>query len=55
MWRFIGIYGWLEFYNKEKIFEMLVDIKTYFILFWVIGGDLNEIIFNFEKGGILKD
>lgn len=35
---------------------MLVDFKIYFDFIWVVWGDLNEILYNYEKiGGVVKD
>ena len=48
-WQFTGVYGFPETQNKLKTCELLLDLKDRSNLPWLIGGDINEIIFNFEK------
>ena len=50
-WRFTGVYGWAESQNKTKTCELLSAIHRNSELPWLVGGDLNEILFNFEKKG----
>jgi len=50
-WRFTGVYGWAETQNKVKTCELLTAIHRNSDLPWIVGGDLNEIMFNFEKKG----
>jgi len=54
-WHFTGIYGWAESSHKTKTCELIKDIHRNSDLPWLMGGDLNEILYNFEKkGGSLK-
>ena len=48
---FTGVYGWLETQNKLKTCELLHDLKPRSMLLWLIGGDLNEILYHHEKFG----
>ena len=50
-WRFTGIYGWAESANKSKTCELLADLHQHSNLPWLVGGDLNEVLYNFEKKG----
>jgi len=55
-WRFTGICGWAETSHKTKTCELIKDIHRNSDLPWLLGGDLNEILFNFEKkGGRFKE
>jgi len=55
-WRFTGIYGWAETSQKIKTCELIKDIHHDADIPWLLGGDLNEILFNFEKkGGAIKN
>lgn len=43
-------------YNKRKIFEMFEDFRDYLNIFLLVGRDINEILYNFEKEGwVVKD
>ena len=54
-WCFTGVYGWSETSQKTKTCNMIRDIYKNVDLPWLLGGDLNEILFNFKKkGGFIK-
>jgi len=50
-WRFTGIYGWPEGGNKVLTCDLLRDLTGHYNLPWLVGGDFNEVLFNFEKRG----
>jgi len=55
VWRFTGVYGFPETRNKLKTCDLIADLHLQSDCPWLIGGDLNEILFNFEnKGGLMK-
>ncbi|KAJ8431934.1 hypothetical protein Cgig2_017420 [Carnegiea gigantea] len=49
--RFTGLYGFLEKENKLKTCDLLFDLRLHSALPWSVGGDFNEILFNYEKKG----
>ncbi|KAJ8430331.1 hypothetical protein Cgig2_015388 [Carnegiea gigantea] len=54
-WRFSRVYNFSNSYNQLKTCDLMLDLSTRSSLLWLVGGDLNEILFNFEKkGGSLK-
>lgn len=48
-WRFMGVYGWLETSMKLKICDLLKDFSSYYDLLWFVGGDFNEVFYNYEE------
>lgn len=50
-WRFTGLYGWPKTQHKLKTCELLRNIKPLSTLPWLLGGDLNEILYHHEKSG----
>ncbi|KAJ8438338.1 hypothetical protein Cgig2_013386 [Carnegiea gigantea] len=50
-WHFTGIYEYPETHNKNKTCDLLKDLSEHSHLPRLIGGDINEIFFNFEKTG----
>ncbi|KAJ8432332.1 hypothetical protein Cgig2_032339 [Carnegiea gigantea] len=48
---FTGIYGFLESYNKLETCDLISKLYHHLDLPWLIGEDLNEILYNFEKRG----
>ncbi|KAL2932146.1 Carbamoyl-phosphate synthase large chain [Bienertia sinuspersici] len=50
-WRFSGIYGWHDNNSKPLTCKLLEELAISNDLPWVVGGDLNEIFYNFEKRG----
>ncbi|KAJ8445589.1 hypothetical protein Cgig2_012477 [Carnegiea gigantea] len=48
-WHFTGIYGCPETQNKLLTCELLRELKGQCPLSWLVGGDLNEIVYNYEK------
>jgi hypothetical protein len=48
---FIRIYGESKSEEKDKTWELLRLLKTKFNLPWIVCGDFNEILFNYEKEG----
>ena len=46
-----GIYEYPETRNKNKTCDLLKDLSEHSHLPWLVGGDINEILFNFEKKG----
>ncbi|KAJ8443362.1 LOW QUALITY PROTEIN: hypothetical protein Cgig2_015843 [Carnegiea gigantea] len=54
-WRFTGIYGWSETGQKLRTYRMIKDLATHSDLPWLMGVDINEIFYNFEKrGGVVR-
>lgn len=49
--RFTGIYGYPENYNKLKTCNLILDLQADSLLPWLIGGDLSEVLFDFEMEG----
>ncbi|KAJ8445113.1 hypothetical protein Cgig2_029485 [Carnegiea gigantea] len=50
--RFLGIYGWTKTQYKLRIGKLVCDLKPNSPLPWLVGGDLNKIFNNVEKGGV---
>ncbi|KAJ8431052.1 hypothetical protein Cgig2_005401 [Carnegiea gigantea] len=50
-WHFTGIYGWPESHSKMHTCSMLRNLHSHCNLPWLVGGDLNEIWYNYEKNG----
>jgi len=50
-WRFTGLYGFSEKENKLKTCDLLLDLRLHTALPWLVGGDFNEILFNYQKKG----
>jgi len=50
-WRFTGIYGYPKTENKHKTCDLLKDLVEQSNLPWLVGGDISEIFFNFERRG----
>jgi len=56
VWLFTGVYGWAEMGLKLNTCEMIKDLSTHSALPWLVGGDLNEVFYNYEKkGGTTKN
>ena len=54
--RFRGVYGWVEMRLKLNTYEMIKDLSSHSSLPWLVGGDINEIFYNYEKkGGVAKN
>ncbi|KAL2924172.1 hypothetical protein RDABS01_028795 [Bienertia sinuspersici] len=51
-WRFTGIHGWTESMAKHLTCELIEDLHKRSGLPWLIGGDLNEVFYNYEKKGV---
>ncbi|KAJ8444494.1 LOW QUALITY PROTEIN: hypothetical protein Cgig2_024058 [Carnegiea gigantea] len=55
-WRFKGVYGWPKTGEKLRTCDMIRDLKMQSTFPWVVSGDTNEILHNFQmKGGTLKN
>ena len=50
-WRFTAIYGWPKTHLKWKTCALIYDLKRASSLPWLVGGDVNEIFYNYEKKG----
>ncbi|KAL2925745.1 Copper homeostasis protein cutC-like protein, partial [Bienertia sinuspersici] len=50
-WRFTRLYGWCEGNTRHLTCKLLEDLYTKSDLPWLVGGDINEICYNFEKWG----
>lgn len=50
-WRFTGFYGHPNPSKRHNSWELLKSIKSMSDLPWLMGGDLNEILYNSEKKG----
>lgn len=50
-WRFIGLYGWPEEFNKHKTWDLMRVLCEHTQLPIVVGGDFNEILEYGEKEG----
>lgn len=48
-WRFFGIYGFPEDNNKWKTWRMIEYLANLSSLPWLLLGDFNEILYDFEK------
>lgn len=53
-WRFSGIYGCPEGHNKKITFELLRRLAGNDDFPWLVGGDLNECLWESEKRGGLQ-
>jgi exonuclease III len=53
LWQFTGIYGESKSEEKDNTWELLRLLKTKFDLPFIVCGDFNEILFNYEKEGCL--
>lgn len=51
VWRFTSMYGEPNWVNKEQTWQTLCNLNTCGNLPWLIMGDLNEILYSFEKEG----
>lgn len=55
-WRFKGVYGWHKIGEKLRTCNMIRDLKMQSTFPWGLGGDPDEILYNFKmKGGTLKN
>ena len=50
-WRFTGLSGFPEKENKLKARDLLLGLRLHSALPWLVGGDFNERLFNYEKKG----
>jgi hypothetical protein len=51
IWRFTGLYGEPKWQDKYKTWQHLRDLHAQSSMPWVVMGDLNEILYPFEKEG----
>ena len=51
VWRFTGMYGEPRWHDKHKTWQCLRDLHSAVNLPWLVMGDLNEILYPFEKEG----
>jgi hypothetical protein len=51
IWRFTGMYGEFKWEEKYKTWDRMRSIHQNNNLPWVVMGDLNEILFDYEKEG----
>ena len=49
VWRFTGLYGEPNWQDKHKTWQRLRDLHAVVDLPWLVMGDLNEILYLFEK------
>ncbi|CAL1360252.1 unnamed protein product [Linum trigynum] len=50
-WRFTGVYGWPEGIEKERTWHLLRQLAEQWTGPWLCGGDLNQVLSDFEKKG----
>jgi exonuclease III len=50
-WRFTGLYGEPKWADKHLTWQRLKELKAVCNMPWVVIGDMNEIMFSFEKEG----
>ena len=50
-WSFTGVYGWAERGLKINTCVMMKDLSPHSELPWLVGGDFNEVFYNYEKSG----
>ncbi|XP_052485155.1 uncharacterized protein LOC128040446 [Gossypium raimondii] len=56
IWRFTGFYGSPYSYDREESWNLLRQLKNQGDDPWLVCGDFNEILYNFEKkGGLLRE
>jgi hypothetical protein len=51
IWRFTGFYGESKWSDKYKSWDRLRELRTVSSMPWVVMGDMNEILYPFEKEG----
>ena len=51
VWRFTGMYGEPRWQDKHLIWQRLRDLHAIADMPWLVMGDLNEILYAFEKEG----
>uniref|UniRef100_A0A8R7VD44 Endonuclease/exonuclease/phosphatase family protein n=1 Tax=Triticum urartu TaxID=4572 RepID=A0A8R7VD44_TRIUA len=50
-WRFTGVYGEPKWADKHLTWQCLRELKAVCDMPWVVIGDMNDIMFSFEKEG----
>jgi hypothetical protein len=55
IWRFTGLYGEPKWQDKYKTWQYLCDLHAQSTMPWAIMGDFNEILYPFEKEGVIRD
>uniref|UniRef100_A0A8R7V6I8 Exo_endo_phos domain-containing protein n=1 Tax=Triticum urartu TaxID=4572 RepID=A0A8R7V6I8_TRIUA len=51
IWRFTGLYGEPKWADKHLTWQRLRELKSVCDMSWAVIGDMNDIMFSFEKEG----